>query len=73
MVTTTVLLIDDDAATVRQLQSALVKQGYTVGLSVPGLQAIRQMLVDEPDLVVLGIDSQKERLELLPSASHVPG
>ena len=60
MVTTSVLLIDDDAATGRQLQSALVKQGYSVSTSVPGLQAIRQMLVDEPDLVVLGMDSQQD-------------
>ena len=60
MVTTSVLLIDDDRATVRQLQSALVKQGYRVSLSLPGLQAIRQMLKDEPDLVVLGMDAQQD-------------
>jgi DNA-binding response OmpR family regulator len=42
------------------MQSALVKQGYEVNVSVPGLQAIRQMLIEEPDLVVLGMNSHQD-------------
>jgi DNA-binding response OmpR family regulator len=60
MVTTQILIIEDDTNTTRQLQSALVQQGHRVDHAVPGLDAIRQMLVHEPDLVILGVDSQHD-------------
>jgi two-component system KDP operon response regulator KdpE len=54
-VATKILLIDDDLATVRDLHPVLVREGYWVDHILPGLSAIRKMLVDQPDLVILGI------------------
>jgi DNA-binding response OmpR family regulator len=54
--TASLLLIDEDPSAVRELQPALVREGYRVADAVPGLAAIRTMLVDEPDLVILGVD-----------------
>jgi DNA-binding response OmpR family regulator len=55
-VATTVLLIDDDLATVKDVHSVLAREGYRVDHVLPGVPAIRHMLVDEPDLVILSIN-----------------
>ena len=52
---TTILLIDDDLATVRDVHPVLVREGYRVNHILLGLPAIRRMLVEQPDLVILGI------------------
>jgi two-component system KDP operon response regulator KdpE len=52
------LLIDDDPMMVKQLESAFTQEGFHVDDAAPGLDAIRTMLIHQPDLVVLGIDSQ---------------
>ncbi len=54
------LLIDEDPSTVRELRPVLVREGYRVADAVPGLAAIRTMLVDEPDLVILGVNCHKD-------------
>jgi DNA-binding response OmpR family regulator len=56
-VTALVFLIDDDTVLFRELQPALVREGFCVEHALPSLDAIRRMLADEPDLVILGIDS----------------
>lgn len=54
-----ILLIEDDPATINDVQPGLIQDGYTVVLSQPGVDAIRKMLVEDPDLVILGINSQE--------------
>jgi two-component system, OmpR family, KDP operon response regulator KdpE len=51
-----ILLIDDDQATAKDMHSVLAGEGYRVDEMPPGLPAIRQMLKEEPDLVILGIN-----------------
>jgi DNA-binding response OmpR family regulator len=50
-----ILVIDDDAAAVQELLPALVGEGFQVEYVSPGLNAIRSLLVDQPDLVILGL------------------
>ena len=50
-----VLLIDDDLATVKEMQPVLAREGYRVDHTLPGMLAIRRILVEQPDLVILGI------------------
>jgi DNA-binding response OmpR family regulator len=54
-----ILLIDDDAATIQKVQPALRQDGYEVACAQPGMDAIRTVLVDQPDLVILGVNAQK--------------
>jgi DNA-binding response OmpR family regulator len=58
MVPLSVLLIDDDPMMVKQLESAFTQEGFHVDDTPPGLDAIRTMLIHQPDLVVLGMNSQ---------------
>ena len=57
--TALVLLIDDDMAMVKELQPVFVREGYQMEHALPGLDAIRKMLADEPDLVILGINMRE--------------
>ena len=50
------MLIDEDPSTVGQLRPILEQDGYRVIDAMPGLAAIRTILVDEPDLVILGVN-----------------
>ena len=58
-----ILLIDNDTATIQKVQPALRQDGYEVACAQPGTDAIRMVLVDQPDLVILGINSQQEDWE----------
>jgi two-component system, OmpR family, KDP operon response regulator KdpE len=51
-----VLLIDEDMAMLHQLQPALAKEGYRLDHALPDLDAIRSVLLSEPDIVILGVD-----------------
>ena len=55
-----VLLIDDDLVLVESLQPVLASEGYRVEYAAPNLKAIRKMLVDEPQLVILGVNPRQE-------------
>jgi two-component system response regulator VicR len=59
-VTASILLIEDDVTTINDVQPGLIQDGYTVFLSQPGVEAIRRMLIENPDLVILGINSQEK-------------
>lgn len=59
-VTASILFIDDDTKILKELQPAFLGEGYHVRHASPGLEAIRTMLLDEPDLVILSIDSRDE-------------
>jgi len=62
-VTASILLIDKDVSVDRKLQPAFAREGYAVEYVLPGLDAIRTMLVDEPDLVILGLGPQEKEWE----------
>jgi DNA-binding response OmpR family regulator len=59
-VTASILFIDDDTAIAKELQPAFLAEGYQLHHALPGLDAIRRMLVDQPDLVILSVDSQEK-------------
>jgi DNA-binding response OmpR family regulator len=50
-----ILLIDDDLLTAQDVQPALAREGFHVRHVLPGRAALRQVLIEEPDLVVLGV------------------
>jgi len=54
--TARILLIDDDQSLVQSVQPVLAHLRFRVDHSAPGVDAVRKMLIDEPDLVILGID-----------------
>lgn len=53
-----ILVIDSDVVAVEKVQWALAQDGYQVCTAQPGVDAVRMMLINEPDLVILGVDSQ---------------
>ena len=61
--TASILLIDKDVSVDRKLQPAFAREGYALEYVLPGLDAIRTMLVDEPDLVILGLGPQEKDWE----------
>jgi two-component system response regulator VicR len=60
VVTASILVIDDDLTVVKELEPAFLSEGYGVNHAFPGLDAIRRMLVEDPDLVILGVDSRDQ-------------
>jgi len=48
-------MIDNDEAAVQALRPALVEEGFQVAHQRVSLNAIRSLLLDQPDIVVLGI------------------
>lgn len=57
--TASLLIIDADPSVSAGLRPILQREGYRVSLAEPGLGAIRSVLVDEPDLVILGVNCQR--------------
>jgi DNA-binding response OmpR family regulator len=53
---THILLIEKDETVVNSVQPVLAREGYRVDHATPGREAIRTMLLGEPDLVILGVD-----------------
>ena len=58
--TARILLIDGDETIVESMQPVLTREGYWVDHALPHLNAIRKMLLDEPDLVILGVDPPED-------------
>lgn len=58
--TARILLIDDDRTTIEAIGPILTREGYEVDHTPTGRLALRQVLTDSPDLVVLGINSKKQ-------------
>ncbi len=58
--TASILLIDDDEFRAERVKPVLAREGYRLGHFAPSLDAIRKMLIDKPDLVVLGLDPVQE-------------
>jgi len=59
-VTASILLIDNDVEAIKEMQPALAREGYRVDHALPGRAAIRQVLIDEPDLVILGVTARED-------------
>ncbi len=49
------MVIDSDEAAAYKLRPALVEEGFQVKVERTGLNAIRSLLLDQPDLVILGV------------------
>ena len=54
-----ILLIENDVEVVEQVLPVLARAGYHVDQARPGRAALRQVLIDEPDLVILGIKANE--------------
>ncbi len=50
-----ILLVDDDATLVRALEIYLSRAGYVVHSALNGLEGLRQLFTQRPDLVVLDV------------------
>ena len=53
--TAQILVIDNDEAAVERLRPALLEEGFQVKHEGVGLNAIRSLLLDQPDLVILSL------------------
>lgn len=74
-----VLIADDEPAVVRVLQMHLTGKGYDVSVALDGRQALQQLDVSHPDLVILDINMPYangfEVLEVIrasPDTRHTP-
>ena len=54
-----ITLIDRDRPAVHEVQSTLAQAGYHVEHALPGRNAMRQVVLDEPDLVILAIEADE--------------
>ncbi|HSJ54723.1 MAG TPA: response regulator transcription factor [Anaerolineae bacterium] len=50
-----ILMIDNDEAAVQDLRPALFEEGFQLEHAISGLDAIRKVLLDQPDVVILGL------------------
>jgi two-component system KDP operon response regulator KdpE len=55
-VTVKVLLVDQDLGIVRDVQSVLSREGYQVDHALPEGAAIRRIVIEDPDLLIVGIN-----------------
>jgi len=51
----TILLVDDDPVLIQAYRPRLEKAGYTVKPAVDGLDAMRQMSLNTPDVIILDL------------------
>jgi two-component system KDP operon response regulator KdpE len=51
-----VLLVDHDLGSVCDVQPVLAREGYQVDHDVPCRAVIRRIVVDDPDLLIVGVD-----------------
>jgi CheY-like chemotaxis protein len=58
-VTKTILIVDDDPTLVRVLGQTLEKEGYRTVLAYDGAEALKKVLEDHPDLILLDIHMPK--------------
>jgi DNA-binding response OmpR family regulator len=59
-VTANILVIDNDEAVVQELRPALVEEGFQIEHTVTGLNAIRSVLLEQPEVVILGLRDVEE-------------
>ncbi len=74
-----ILVIEDDPSSARLVGYALEREGYQVEIAVNGVEGLRKVQEDDPDLVILdvmlpGLDGFElcHRLRAEPRTDHVP-
>ena len=74
-----ILVIEDDPSSARLVGYALEREGYQVEIAVNGVEGLRKVQEEEPDLVILdvmlpGLDGFElcHRLRAEPRTDHVP-
>ena len=60
MVTAKLFLVDTESTSILQLWAVLADEGYYVEHFLPDRAALRRIVVDDPDPVILGIDQDDE-------------
>ncbi len=50
-----ILIVDDDPSTIKLLEGILTKQGYEVLISLDGIDAMVQVKMHKPDLIILDV------------------
>ncbi len=72
----TILTIDDDKATLRLLQEALVKNGFQVVTAANGIDGLQELYARQPDLIILDVMMPRmdgwETLQRIRQISAVP-
>ena len=58
--TAKIFVVDTDVATVRDIRPVLAREGYQVEYAQPGRDALRRILLEHPDLVILGMGQTDE-------------
>jgi len=58
-VTASILMIDDDVAIIRELETAFLREGYPADHVAPGAEALGKLISAAPDLVILGLECQE--------------
>lgn len=74
-----ILVIEDDPSSARLVGYALEREGYQVEIAVNGVEGLRKVQEEDPDLVILdvmlpGLDGFElcHRLRAEPRTDHVP-
>ncbi len=57
--TASILMIGDDVAIIRELETAFLREGYPAEHVAPGADALGKLINGAPDLVILGHDCQE--------------
>ena len=58
-----IFLVDSDTHTIDSLKPVLAREGYRLDCAHPNIDALRHMVIAQPDLVILGVDSDERDWE----------
>ena len=58
--TASILLVDKDAAIISELEMAFEREGFAADHAAPGVEALRKLLAEQPEVVILGLDCQRQ-------------
>ena len=79
VVSTRVLLVEDNAVNAEMLSRRLAKRGYAVTLAEDGLQALERAGIDKPDLILMDVSLPQldgleatRRLKADPMTARIP-
>jgi DNA-binding response OmpR family regulator len=69
-----IFLVDNDALTTDSLQPVLTREGHRLTVYRPCIDTLRRLVLEQPDLVILGVDAEDHGWEfcrqLLSFATH---
>jgi two-component system response regulator VicR len=58
-----IFLVDSDPQTIDSLQPVLAREGHRLDCAHPNIDALRRVVVAQPDLVILGMDGEERDWE----------